>query len=106
MNELSVKSISGVSGSETGGYTKINPDKPDLVPESLIPDAEKSSQVKESDVTRENHLANISIHFQVDERSNELTVFVIDRASRRVIRSIPASELDKLQAGDLLKLTA
>jgi uncharacterized FlaG/YvyC family protein len=42
----------------------------------------------------------------VDEETQQLTVFLVDKATRRVIRSIPASELNKLQAGDLLKLTA
>jgi hypothetical protein len=50
--------------------------------------------------------SNVSIHFRVDDETNELTVFVVDQKSKRVLRSIPASELHKLQAGDLLKLTA
>jgi len=50
--------------------------------------------------------SNVSIHFRVDEETNELTVFVVDQTSKRVLRSIPASELQKLQAGDLLRLTA
>jgi hypothetical protein len=50
--------------------------------------------------------SDVSIHFRVDEETKDLTVFVVDRKSKRVIRSIPANELSKLQAGDLLKLTA
>jgi hypothetical protein len=50
--------------------------------------------------------SNVSIHFRLDDKTNELTVFVVDRKTKRVIRSIPASELHKLQAGELLKLTA
>ncbi len=106
MNELPIKSISSVSGSETGGYTKTIPDKPEALREPVISDSEKSHKVDEAETNRETNLANISVHFQVDEQSNEMTVFVIDRASRRVLRSIPASELSKLQVGELLKLTA
>ena len=50
--------------------------------------------------------SDITIHFRVDEDTKDLTVFVVDRQSKRVLRSIPADELDKLSAGDLLKLTA
>jgi hypothetical protein len=50
--------------------------------------------------------SDVSIHFRVDEETKDLTVFVVDRKSKRVLRSIPANELAKLQAGDLLKLTA
>ena len=50
--------------------------------------------------------SNVSIHFRLDEKTNELTVFVVDRKTKQVLRSIPASELQKLQAGDLLQLTA
>lgn len=50
--------------------------------------------------------ADVSLHFRVDEKTRDVTVFVVDRRSKQVLRSIPASELAKLQAGELLKLTA
>ena len=50
--------------------------------------------------------SDITIHFRVDEKTKDLTVFVVDRKSKRVLRSIPANELNNLSAGDLLKLTA
>jgi len=50
--------------------------------------------------------SNVSLQFRVDDKTNDVTVFVVDRQSKKVIRSIPSSELSKLQAGDLLKLTA
>ncbi|MFN8383468.1 MAG: flagellar protein FlaG [Anaerolineales bacterium] len=50
-------------------------------------------------------LVNVSIHFRVDDETDDITVFLVDRKSRKVLRSIPASELQKLQIGDLLKLT-
>ena len=46
------------------------------------------------------------LRFMVDEKSNDITVYVVDRASRRVMRSIPPSEVNNLKAGDLLKLLA
>lgn len=53
-----------------------------------------------------NNTAHIALQFRIDNQTNQLTVFVVDRASKRVLRSIPANELYELQAGDLLKLTA
>jgi hypothetical protein len=50
--------------------------------------------------------SSITLHFRVNDETNELTVFVVDQESKRVLRSIPASELQKMKAGDLLKLTA
>jgi uncharacterized FlaG/YvyC family protein len=50
--------------------------------------------------------SDITIHFRVDEETKDLTVFIVDRESKRVLRSIPSDELNKLSAGDLLKLTA
>lgn len=44
------------------------------------------------------------LRFVVDEKSNDITVYVVDRASRRVMRSIPPNEVNNLKAGDLLKL--
>jgi uncharacterized FlaG/YvyC family protein len=46
------------------------------------------------------------LRFMVDEKNNDITVYVVDRASRRVMRSIPPSEVNNLKAGDLLKLLA
>lgn len=48
---------------------------------------------------------NVSIRFRVDRQTNEVTVFIVDRASKRVLRSIPPEEVGKLQAGDIFELT-
>jgi uncharacterized FlaG/YvyC family protein len=41
----------------------------------------------------------------VDAKTKDVTVFVVDRSSKKVLRSIPASELAKLSSGDLVSLT-
>ncbi len=51
-------------------------------------------------------MANVSLQFRVDAKTKDVTIFVIDRTSKKVLRSIPPGELSKMQAGDLLKLTA
>lgn len=103
MNEISINPISSVRPSESGVLAKI------IVPnkaETATSESDKSAKQMENELDQAKSFSNVSIHFKVDEETQELTVFVVDRTSRRVIRSIPASELNKLQAGDLLKLTA
>lgn len=46
------------------------------------------------------------LRFMVDSKTNDITVYVVDRASHRVMRSIPPSDVNNLKAGDLLKLLA
>jgi uncharacterized FlaG/YvyC family protein len=58
------------------------------------------------EVRTPNSLENISLHFRVDDETNNVTIFLVDRKSHKVLRSIPAAELQKMQIGDLLKLTA
>lgn len=50
--------------------------------------------------------SDVVLKFQVNEDTNEITVFLVDRASKQVLRSIPPDEVTKLKAGDLLKLSA
>ncbi|MCL4559619.1 MAG: flagellar protein FlaG [Chloroflexi bacterium] len=50
--------------------------------------------------------ADIRLKFLVDSQSNEVTVFIIDRASQRVLRTIPSEELTHLREGDLIELFA
>jgi hypothetical protein len=50
--------------------------------------------------------SDVCLKFRVDKDTNAITVFVVDRASDRVLRCIPPDELQKLNAGDLVKLVA
>jgi len=65
-----------------------------------------AKQMESSPAAVVGNLSNVSLQFRVDEKTKDVTVFVVDKDSKRVLRSIPATELAKLQAGDLLKLTA
>lgn len=109
MNETSIKPISSVRPRESG--TPLKPLVTNQVetmaaqkPGSSDPDA--NVKPVEAHAEQGENFSNVSIHFRLDDKTNELTVFVVDRKTKRVLRSIPASELHKLQAGDLLKLTA
>jgi hypothetical protein len=74
--------------------------------EPVIGEIDKSSKRSEIAPDPASNVSNVSIHFRLDDKTKELTLFVVDRKSKRVLRSIPASELHKLKAGELLKLTA
>jgi hypothetical protein len=109
MNEASIKPISGVRPSETSAPVKpLVPSQPEGIAVQKPTASEQDTAVKpvEMDSGQNGGPANVSIHFRLDDKTNELTVFVVDRKTKRVIRSIPANELHKLQAGELLKLTA
>ena len=109
MNERSVYPITSVRAQETGTYSKINAsgkEEAAMERENLSADTNRSAPKTESGTDFTKNLSNISIHFNVDDETNRLIVVVTERKSGRVIRTIPASELEKMQAGDLLRLTA
>jgi hypothetical protein len=66
----------------------------------------KPEKAEEKPLIPVNNGDNVAIHFKVDAKTHNITVFVVDRQTRRVLRSIPPEELNKLQTGDLLELTA
>ena len=109
MNETSVQPIGSVRAPESSVTAKVMAsDRTDNFAhrEHAVPDVERSTKHTEVEKEKTKHLSNISIQFNVDEETNRLVVVVTERDSGRVIRTIPASEFEKLHAGDLLKLTA
>ena len=48
--------------------------------------------------------SNIRLVFKVDEKTNQVTVLVVDKETQKVIRSIPFDEQAKLRQGELLEL--
>jgi uncharacterized FlaG/YvyC family protein len=48
--------------------------------------------------------SNIRLVFKVDDKTNKVTVLVVDKESQKVIRSIPFDEQAKLKQGELLEL--
>jgi uncharacterized FlaG/YvyC family protein len=106
MSENSITPITSLRATEADpaagsqsvdALAKIAAQKPKPQPQTAKPE--------ENAVEPTENTSDVSIRFRIDAETDQLTVFVIDRASRRVLRSIPASEFYKLQAGDLFKLT-
>jgi hypothetical protein len=109
MNERSIHPISSVRHPETASYIKpvlSDREETGILRESHFSEVDRSTQRPDLGTDFTKNLANISIHFNVDDETNRLVVVVTERKSGRVIRTIPASELEKMQAGDLLKLAA
>ena len=50
--------------------------------------------------------SEINVRFRVDEKTRDVTVFMLNRATREVIRTIPPGELAKLSPGDIVNLFA
>ncbi|HEX2980457.1 MAG TPA: flagellar protein FlaG [Anaerolineaceae bacterium] len=49
---------------------------------------------------------DVQLRFIVDAQSNEVTVLLLDKATHRIVRTIPPDELSKFKEGDLLSLFA
>jgi uncharacterized FlaG/YvyC family protein len=108
MNENSVKPISSLRAMETSMPGRVNSlDKTENAAfRQQASDVDKAVKRADSGKDQSKHISNISIHFNVDDETNRLVVVVTERESGRVLRTIPASEFEKMQAGDLLKLKA
>lgn len=48
-------------------------------------------------------LGNTTLRFQVDSKNNDITILVVDRATDKVIHTIPPEAVKKLPAGELLQ---
>lgn len=49
---------------------------------------------------------DVRLKFLVDSKTNDVTVLVLDKASRQIIRTIPTEELNNLTRGDLVTIFA
>jgi uncharacterized FlaG/YvyC family protein len=106
MSDASIKLISSVRPIDSNIISGAQ--LPVQVETAATPKQKEKSQVPqavESASDQSNSLSNVSLQFRVDDKTNDVTIFIVDRQSKKVLRSIPAGELQKLQVGDLLKLT-
>lgn len=49
---------------------------------------------------------DVRLKFLVDAKTNDVTVLVLDKNSRQIIRTIPTEELQNLSRGDLVTIFA
>lgn len=59
---------------------------------------------KNPDEKPANPQSNFSLKFKIDAKTNDVTILILDRASRRVVRSIPPEEMRSLTPGELLEM--
>lgn len=107
MNNLAISPNSITESKvDVSGAIKSQEQIPDKV--AAQPSHEKISPDKENEAASAARakLADVTLKFQVDEATSDVTVFVVDKTSKRVLRTIPPEELDKLNSGDLLHLFA
>lgn len=69
---------------------------------------DQEQEAKPKTETQPNNLAkpkvmDVYLKFQVDEQ-DELTIFVLDKETQKIIRSIPPADLTKMSAGELIEL--
>ncbi len=51
-------------------------------------------------------LGDVTLRFEIDSETHDVTILILDKASRRVVRTIPPEEMAKMDPGDLLQLFA
>lgn len=105
MNEYSITSVNNVDREyERPAAVKSTEQRVN------VQDAEKTAlPQKDSDtkvMPKPNVLKDVSLRFQIEEGTHDVTVYVVDRTSKRVLRTIPSEELSNLNSGDLLELLA
>jgi uncharacterized FlaG/YvyC family protein len=113
MTEISINAISPTRAAESPDVLARAPAPVETeTPSAPVPKQQEPTktqapkQMESASAAMVSNSSKVSLQFRIDEKTKDVTVFVVDRNSKRVLRSIPASELAKLQAGDLLKLTA
>ncbi|MCX8025132.1 MAG: flagellar protein FlaG, partial [Thermanaerothrix sp.] len=67
-------------------------------------DAQDSPSSAEEKLPVARNGAEIALRFQVDPQTHQVTVFVLDKTHRHVIRTIPPEEMARLRAGEIIDL--
>lgn len=112
MTEISINAISTIRSVESSGVLSrtsapVQQDSPPTpLPDKAQVQNKTLKQTESAPVALVSNDSNVGLRFRVNAKTKDITVFVVDRNSKRILRSIPADELAKMQAGDLLKLTA
>lgn len=70
------------------------------VDEERMPEAEPKAEPA-VDVSR-----NLALRFRIDPDTHNVTVLLVDQATKKIVRSVPPEDLQKLNSGDLVQLLA
>jgi uncharacterized FlaG/YvyC family protein len=51
-------------------------------------------------------LADVSLKFMINADTKDVTILILDRASHKVVRTIPPEDMNRMDPGELLQLFA
>lgn len=73
-----------------------------VIPQSAKP-AEPKVEEKKAESPKQSAVltSEVRLKFIVNENTHDITILVVDRASKKVIRSIPPEEMGTFQQGDI-----
>jgi uncharacterized FlaG/YvyC family protein len=74
----------------------------------MVQQEKPAQQAKTAEQTASAPVLNgdVRLKFIVDAKTNDVTVLVLDKTSRQIIRTIPTEELKNLTRGDLVTIFA
>lgn len=109
--KMSVNSVNKVGQVDFGsGPVQVEAPKPvEVSTKSESVQIEKpSEQPKGAELAASAPVLNgdVRLKFIVDAKTNDVTVLVLDKTSRQIIRTIPTDELNNLTRGDLVTIFA
>jgi len=103
MNEINVTPLSPPAGESSNRIQQVA----DFYTEKAAATPRRNEAVETSSTpAAQPRPSDVVLRFNVDRETHEVTVYIMDRASRQIIRTIPPDELSKLKAGDLIELLA
>ncbi len=51
-------------------------------------------------------LGDVTLRFEIDSQTHDVTILILDKSSRQVVRTIPPEEMARMDPGELLQLFA
>ncbi len=90
--DIAYRSTQPVEREETAGYSSVLSavgNKPVNPPDARVQAIQKQ---------------DVKMRFVIDPQSQQVTVLIFDKASQKVLRTIPADEMSKMQEGELVNL--
>lgn len=108
---MSVNSVSKVGKIDFGaGLVQVEAPRPAEASEhgESVDLSKPSEQTKAAEQTASAPVLNgdVRLKFIVDAKTNDVTVLVLDKTSRQIIRTIPTDELKNLTRGELVTIFA
>jgi uncharacterized FlaG/YvyC family protein len=107
MEKMNIAPVSGVEKNIEQASVAQPAAEPivETAPEQQPSEVSELQQVERT-IQRGYSLKDVALKFEVDNNTDELTIFVVDKTNKNVLRTIPPEELEKLNAGDLLEIAA